>query len=326
MPLRISVALCTYNGAQYLNDQLESIGRQTRPVDELVICDDGSVDDTVLLVTRFAARAPFPVRVITNEHRLGPARNFEKAIRLCTGELIALCDQDDVWKPRKIGALCDVLEKHPNAAYAFSDGDMIDDRGRPLQQKLWDAMGLRKNLHLFSGPGQLRLLLRHNIIPGATIAFRASFRRVILPLPFGWMHDYWIVLLGSTFSSGFAVDDTLVSYRRHPDQACGWRKLSFVQVLKGSLQTGEEQCRDKVETFRFLGERIAFHLDSFQCPEQALQLLKDKELHLSARALIRGSFGFARIRKLLTEAASGRYHRFSESWQSIARDAVNVRS
>ena len=87
--VRISVAMCTYNGAEFLPAQLESIFAQTRTADEIVVCDDGSTDETRSLI-------PQNVILHENEKKLGTAKNFERAIGLCTGDVIVLSDQDDV--------------------------------------------------------------------------------------------------------------------------------------------------------------------------------------------------------------------------------------
>ena len=99
MSLRFSVALCTYDGARYLTDQLDSFISQVRRPDELIICDDASTDESLDIIMSFAMHAPFPVRIYRNEHNLGFIKNFEKAIQLCDGDIIALADQDDVWYP-----------------------------------------------------------------------------------------------------------------------------------------------------------------------------------------------------------------------------------
>src|SRR5947208_14214106 len=103
MPKRsISVAMCTYNGERFLKEQLESLAAQTRQPDELVVCDDRSTDSTPHIVEAFARAAPFPVRLEVNDRCLGSTKNFEHAILRCTGALIALSDQDDVWHPEKL--------------------------------------------------------------------------------------------------------------------------------------------------------------------------------------------------------------------------------
>src|SRR6185295_6827977 len=99
--------MCTWNGAAYLRDQLESIAAQTRLPDELIMCDDASIDGTPAIARAFAARAPFPVRLEINEATVGVRQNFTKAIAACTGDLIALSDQDDVWRPDKLRVIED---------------------------------------------------------------------------------------------------------------------------------------------------------------------------------------------------------------------------
>src|SRR4051794_15860948 len=94
-----SVAMCTYNGARFIGAQLASVAAQTRTPDELIVCDDRSTDETVAIVQKFADSAPFRVRLHVNEENLGSTKNFERAVSLCEGDLIALCDQDDVWLP-----------------------------------------------------------------------------------------------------------------------------------------------------------------------------------------------------------------------------------
>src|SRR5271168_1256902 len=97
--MRVSVAMCTYNGAAYLEEQLESLALQSFPPEELVVCDDVSTDATPQILDDFARRAPFSVRIVKNSANVGYRRNFEQAIGLCQGEVIALSDQDDFWYP-----------------------------------------------------------------------------------------------------------------------------------------------------------------------------------------------------------------------------------
>src|SRR5688500_18132345 len=101
VPLSLSVALASYNGERYIGEQLDTIAQQTRLPNELIISDDASTDSTWSIVRDFAERAPFPVRLLQHE-RFGSARNFEIAIQACRGDVIFLCDQDDIWYPNKI--------------------------------------------------------------------------------------------------------------------------------------------------------------------------------------------------------------------------------
>ena len=134
----ISVALCTYNGERFLAEQLASIASQTRLPDELICCDDGSTDGTVAVLESFAATVPFPVRIVRNERNLGSNENFAQAIFLCQGELIALCDQDDRWLPRRLEVEAQALDAHAEAQLVFSDGEMLGETGERLSSRLWD--------------------------------------------------------------------------------------------------------------------------------------------------------------------------------------------
>ena len=99
----VSIAMATYI-RRFLREQLESIAAQTLLPAELVICDDGSSDDTIAIIEDFASTAAFPVRPVQNDVRLGHGDNFLKAVSLCKSPYVSLCDQDDVWLPNKLSA------------------------------------------------------------------------------------------------------------------------------------------------------------------------------------------------------------------------------
>ena len=124
----VSIAMATYNGAAFLEEQLESLETQTLKPAELVVCDDRSTDATVEIVRRFADRASFPVHVHVNAERLGWRGNFVKASGLCTGELIAFCDQDDLWYPGKLATVVAAFDD-PSVLLVFHNADLLDASG-----------------------------------------------------------------------------------------------------------------------------------------------------------------------------------------------------
>lgn len=117
MPPVFSIALCTFNGQRYLPAQLDSFLAQTRPPDELIVCDDGSTDDTPRLVEAYAAQAPFPVRFHRNAVNLGVVQNFGQAIDRCQGDWIFLSDQDDLWMPEKLARFDEAMAAIPSADF-----------------------------------------------------------------------------------------------------------------------------------------------------------------------------------------------------------------
>lgn len=322
MPLTISIALCTCNGEQYLSEQLNSIYRQTLSPTEIVICDDNSTDSSVEILQQFRSRMGCPVRIVQNVSRLGAAQNFEKAISLCSGEIIVLCDQDDVWLSNKLEIICNAFEANPQAAYVFSDAEFVNPDGSLQDERLWDAVQLRD--YVEDGTQLFDHLLRHNLIPGSSMAIRSSLRDYILPIPSDWMHDYWMVLVGLLQAEAVALPYCLYHYRRHPAQVCGWRKRSFSDLICESFATNEEGCQQKVEMWEKLRLRIESRSHVSDIAKIRLFLMARKQRHLAARHAIRSLSGLRPLTYFLQELFSGRYLQFSNSWRSIIRDLVSV--
>jgi len=217
------VALCTYNGEPFLRQQLASIQQQTRLPDELVVCDDQSTDQTLTIVREFAASAPFPVKIFENERNLGFATNFERAIRLCEGNLIALSDQDDIWYPNRLQRSAHEFTAHPEAGLVFSDADVINDSNELAGPTLWQRLGFAGKHEGELRAGQYGLLAKHRFVTGATVMFRSSLRDRFLPIGKGWIHDEWIALIAAAFSDLRPISQPLIRYRVHGSQQVGFR-------------------------------------------------------------------------------------------------------
>src|ERR1700761_6193623 len=222
-PSRISIALCTCHGEKFLPQQLSSIQQQVRLPDEVVVCDDKSYDRTVQVVRDFAKRVSFPVTITENKTTLGSAKNFEQAIRLCSGDLIALSDQDDIWYPNRLERLEREFSSHPEAALAFSDADLIDEQDHLLHETLWQRLGFKGVRRERLLAGQSLVLAKHRFVTGATAMFRSRFRDRFLPIPDGWIHDEWITMIVAAFGSLLAIDQPLIRYRVHASQQVGFR-------------------------------------------------------------------------------------------------------
>src|SRR5580698_474723 len=172
--MRVSVALCTFNGERYLLEQLESIARQTRLPDELVVCDDGSNDGTTAIVGRFSERARFNTSLCVNLTRLGVAQNFARAFSLCRGDLIVPCDQDDVWEPEKLAVLEASFGEDPQRLLAFHDLTLVTQDGKIAGGTQWRRLnfGPAQQAKIQAGEA-FEQLLRFNVVTGAAMAFRS---------------------------------------------------------------------------------------------------------------------------------------------------------
>lgn len=225
----ISIAMCSFNGANWIADQLNSIAAQTKKPDELIICDDGSTDSTLEIIQKFADDNPaIHVEVHTNQtnHPLGPQQNFAKAISLCKGQLIFLCDQDDIWLPNKLLFMSNWMYQHPNVDGIFSNGWLIDENGIALNETMWDALYFEKPLQETTNTNNLLqyLLLNGNIVTGTACCIRKDTTDRILPIPdiHGLWHDHWIALVLSAEAKLFFITDELLYYRIHSTQQVGF--------------------------------------------------------------------------------------------------------
>lgn len=315
----ISVALCTYNGERHLRDQLESLRAQTRPPAELVVCDDGSRDASVDVVKAFAKRAPFAVRVSVNPERLGPARNFEQAIGLCQGEIIALSDQDDVWLPDKLARLAARLSGPQPAQFVFCDAVVTDETLRPLGYTHWQRLGFHKAERRLAADGNLfRVLLKHYVVAGACTAFRADLRETLLPIPGNWLYDAWIALVASGTRSSAIVNAPLQRYRQHRANVIGGqREDRLVEVAHGLRVNRRDYYREEIPRWHGLQQRLQACGGAPECREEVAKKLG----HLERRAGLPSS-RLLRLRGIVTEVGNGNYRRYARNWGSVALDLL----
>ena len=209
----VSIAMCTYNGEQFLQQQLDSLSSQTRLPDEVVVCDDCSTDKTVEILYQWAKNAPFTVRVIQNESNLGCNRNFENALKNVTGDIVFLADQDDIWHSNKIEVMLKVFERKPNVGLVFHNSDVIDSNGNSLGL---DEVKLRGSWRLTSFMRQISPNLdKHPIMSGCCCAIRGALIPKLLPIEVCYGYDVWIYFIMPAFADIVTITDKLISYRFH---------------------------------------------------------------------------------------------------------------
>lgn len=252
--LRISVAMCTFNGGRYLDQQLESIAEQTQQPCELVVCDDGSTDDTIAILKHFKANAPFPVTIVENAVRMGSTSNFDQAIGMAQGEFIALCDQDDRWLPHKLRRLSDCLVENPFLGGVFSDAELIDGDGRRVGRTLFGRHRFTpaKQRSFVSCP--TATLLKHDVVTGATLMFRSNTRRYCSPIPTTWVHDGWLAWMLALHSRVTLIAEPLIEYRIHAGQQLGVGTSNAAQ--RGNSETRRQFYARVARQFEDLLNRV----------------------------------------------------------------------
>jgi hypothetical protein len=216
LPMRsVSVVMATYNGAEFVGEQLRSLAAQTVRPAEVIVGDDGSVDDTVGLVRRFAEHAPFPVHVLVNQRRLGYGENFLQAASRASGEYIAFCDQDDVWCPDKVAVSLDALRASGVDLFVHR-ASVIDRSGRRVGSF---SQGIRRTA--VHPPLQLA---PWSVFYGCTMMFPRRLLALLDPTRRGphtfdhhglLSHDLWVYFLASTLGRVATDTRALIAYRQH---------------------------------------------------------------------------------------------------------------
>lgn len=317
----VSVALCTYNGARYIEAQLRSILDQTVLPDEIVISDDGSSDDTLAIVDRVlgAAEPSLSTRVIANPSPLGVVANFEQAMLACSGDVIVLCDQDDVWHADRVAVALDRLEQSPSLLLVHSDARLVDGAGVPLGHSLFDALGVSARERAEAAAGdELAVLLRRNLVTGATTMLRREVLDSAVPFPEGWVHDEWLAMIAASIGDSELLDRELVDYRQHGSNQIGVRRLGKRAKVGRILEPRSGRNVYLAQRARVLAERLAA-LPAAR--PDAVRRAHEKLAHLEVRAGF-SRHRIARIIPVLRELSTGRYAHYSRGYGDVLRDLL----
>lgn len=334
--MKISIALCTYNGEKFLLEQLESFLTQTRLPEELIVCDDCSTDASIELINNFAKTSPFPVLLHRNEKNLGSTGNFEKAISLCSGDLIFLSDQDDVWVPDKIKIIEAEFAKNNKLGLVFTNAELVDESLHPLESTLWDFSFPKDKQQRALAGKMFEVLLHQNVVTGATIAFRTNLRELFSPIPTGipyLIHDAWIALVVAANAEVGMLSESLIKYRQHSNQQLG------VGLNKKETSNRNESYAEPIALLQNDQIRLAkiIHLLETFPPFQTRKYLLDDNFignlmkendsviaHYEAQKNLSAT-KTQRILSVFQELKTGRYQRSSKGFMSAAKDLLKSR-
>lgn len=317
--MRVSIVMGTYNSEPYLAEQLESLLGQDRSPDEIVVCDDDSSDGTWVMLKEYHHRFPHLMKIYRNRKNLGPAINFERAIGLCTGDFIAPCDQDDIWRRDKLDTLARRLEEDSGLGLVFSNAELVDHKGTELGTDLWTVVGFHSDMKAQVRRGEaLQTFLRKPIASGCTIMFRATLKKTCLPIGEPLMHDHWISLVAAANSRVDFVDERLISYRQHATNKIGASRLSLRQRVQDSERLGISQCVQDVAGLRKLIERLG------DADQNQISLIRQKIDFLEFRIWLwsgRASW-LRRSISLVRKATRGQYGRWGNGPRTVVKDAA----
>ena len=307
--MKISIAMATYNGAKYIQEQLQSFLDQTRHPDELIITDDCSTDDTENIVREFAKNAPFDVEFHRNTRNLGYCGNFNAALMRTSGDLVFLSDQDDVWFPEKIEYMLNVFMDNPDALLVMNDAELTDGKLNPLGlTKIGQIKSARMDLDSF--------------VMGCCSAVKRELLELCLPIPDSFnAHDTWVVWFSEALNSKVVDERVLQCYRRHESNESKFfanitKKIGIIEILHWFLykpKTNRVENSDKIEQLNIFIDGIneIFQKNSVESLSKdyrkLLEEYKSEKIFLKERISIRNKPLFIRTFLIIGLAIRGKY-------------------
>lgn len=316
------VLVCTYNGAAFVVEQLQSIIGQTTRVNKISIYDDQSSDDTVSRIHEFVNQLPLDDQrlfiIQSNTSNLGYARNFAKAISRSSEDILFLCDQDDIWEPTKVDVFLRLFrDKSPDMV--FSDGLVIDHSGRRLRREsILESYGLTKPLISCFRDHAFELLTKRNYIPGAAAAIRRVTAQHALPLPCDMPHDYWLAIWCSLHHGIIASPQTLFRYRQHQNNVIGGMGAGNpAYELLGIWRQPTIPRERELRIWKAVTDRIAV----LPCEKQVESARR--KLGWLARVVPSEKTKLSRAYEIVKSAVNGSYRRYSPP-HAFLRDLVSL--
>ncbi|WP_040434725.1 glycosyltransferase family 2 protein [Schaalia vaccimaxillae] len=318
--MTISVALCTYNGERFIAEQLRSILAQTVPVDEIIIGDDNSSDETLAICESLLTDSGVVFQIRRHRPGLGVRGNFSDAISATTGDVIFLCDQDDVWRNDKVESL---LSQRGGAVLLHTDARLVDGEGQPLGTTLLEELRVsRWEFNNLAAGDALAVLLRRNLVTGATCMVDGNFARAAMPVPDGWIHDEWLGFLAALGHGLKLIPEPLIDYRQHEHNVIGAKKESLVQRFHRMLKPDPDDDLRRLTR----ASSAAAYVERTGCGSKT-----DRSKVVEAAAHQEQRFALpanriARIPLIVREITRGRYSRYSRGWLTAGRDLLQVRN
>ncbi len=323
-PLRLSIVMCTYNGATYLQAQLDSLLAQTRLPDEMVISDDASTDDTPAILEAFAVTAGglgIDVRLSRHTSNVGFVENFSSALRQASGDVVFLCDHDDIWRADKLAVMAARFAQDTGLLLLHSDARLVDAQGRSLNCSMFEALQMTAQEKQAIHDGRaFEVVMRRSFVTGATAAMRREVIGLALPIAADWIHDEWIAAVVSAVGKMDFVDAPLIDYRQHGGNQIGARKRTLAMKWQDLILPRGKFLADEAMRLRRL-EMFLMQASFFDGAVRAAQVTY-KRAHFERRVAIGRLPRYRRAIPVLREARAGDYRRYGTGARSMLRDLL----
>ena len=279
--MKISVAMASYNGAKFITQQLDSIIHQSHMVDEIIICDDGSTDNTSEIVREYINNNASPVKInfIQNKENLGYASNFLKAISLTCGDYIFFSDQDDLWVNDKVANMISIMESNTNIDLLCSEFETFvdsSDAPRPSKEATKTFTNNKNVVKLEFEP--------HNIFigcEGCCMLLRRSFYDEVKDYWYrGWAHDEFFWKLALCRGGLYFYHGITLRRRLHSNNVT----MHKMRDLKKRIKFMEDLKRSHEQTLHFIKDtdddinKVILLNRNIKATQLRIEILRDKKI------------------------------------------------
>jgi len=304
----VSIAMATYNGSEYLKEQLDSILNQTYANIEVIICDDCSTDNTFQILQDYAKKDS-RIKLFKNDKNLGYVKNFEKAISLSKGDYIALSDQDDVWMKDKIEILLKEIKKYD---LIHSDACLINEKNAIISESF------SKFSNKMIKPLSIIDITLNGCVTGCTCMFTKKLKQYVLPFPDRlYMHDKWLGINAYYLGSIKYLDLPLIKYRQHSNNQIG------VKILKINIDFFKI-----INIFKRVEENCKLHEGELHLIEEVLKRFslndKEKKLLKYAHNYFNNYINNKKIKSFLFRIRLYKYFDINKPFLEKIIDLINV--
>lgn len=257
---KVDILLATYNGEQYLREQLNSILSQSYSNFRLLISDDLSTDSTREILAEYVEKDK-RIIIFNQEKNLGVVKNFEFLLKKVENKYYMFSDQDDIWKENKIEKSIQTLEE-TNSDLVYTDLEVVDENLNVTYKSYWKLKGIYNKIKKYNNFESLYL---NNFVTGCTILSKKEFIKEVLPLPNTSkfvLHDYWIPLILSQKHKITYIEEPLIKYRQHKNNKVGSKKKtdelkSFEEIRSLFINVKKEHFTVFIENEdKFIDEKI----------------------------------------------------------------------
>lgn len=323
MSVGISVAICIYNGAKYIEEQLNSIINQSIQPDEIIVCDDCSSDGSIDIISNVLQNTLIKYKIIKNEVNIGVIKNFEKALINCSGEYIFLSDQDDVWVYDKIEKIISYFNTDINTKVIFTDAELVNHNLKKMNIALWETID--KNIYNLKTQDDLfEFVLNHNIMTGATMAIKSDFLDEILPFTYFWMHDYWIAINSILHSNYLMLPEKLILYRQHESNVIGAKKFNFVKRVHIYLKNIKKLDEIRVQKFAMLNQLYIKYQYNSNIKCKHLEMIRNCKEFWRKLTNIKEMSKIESLLLISNELKNGNYKLYYTGFIGYIRDVISI--